>query len=83
MRKTPHLANWSTICKDKKKGGLDIKDLSTINKALLGKWCWRFTFERDMLWKKLIDGKFEEKPREWCSQAWFEMSRNIADIWPT
>ena len=77
MRKTPHLANWSMICKDKKKGGLDIKDLSTINKALLGKWCWRFTFERDMLWKKLIDGKFEEEPREWCSQAWFEMSRNF------
>ena len=47
--KKPHLVNWLEICKDKNRRGLGIKDLSTINKALLGKWCWRFTLERDML----------------------------------
>lgn len=61
LEKKPHLVNWSTICKDKKRGSLGIKDLSTINIALLGKWCWRFTLKRDMLWRKLILGKFVEE----------------------
>ena len=67
MDKKPHLVNWLTICKDKKRGGLGIKDLSTINKAPLDKWCWRFTSERDMLWRKLISGKFGEELGGWCS----------------
>ena len=36
-RKT-HLVKWMVVCSDKRKGGLDIKCLSTLNRALLGKW---------------------------------------------
>ena len=34
----PHLVTWSIVGLDKKDGGLDIRKLSTLNKALLGKW---------------------------------------------
>ena len=34
-----HLVNWSIICMDKWKVGLSIRNLSFLNKALLGKWC--------------------------------------------
>ena len=34
----PHLVNWSVCCMEKLKGGLGIKNLSILNKALLGKW---------------------------------------------
>ena len=40
-----HLVKWSTVCKSKEKGGLGIRSLSNLNKALLGKWIWRFAFE--------------------------------------
>ena len=39
MDKKTHLVNRLAIYKDKKRGGLGFKDLSSINKALLGKWC--------------------------------------------
>ena len=43
----PHLVNWSIVCMEKKDGGLGIRNLSRLNRALLGKWCWRFASEQD------------------------------------
>ena len=28
------------------------------NEALLGKWLWRFAFERDALWRQVIEVKY-------------------------
>ena len=38
LEQKPHLVRWSTVCLDKCKGGLGVKSLATLNKALLGKW---------------------------------------------
>ena len=38
----PHLVNWLILFLSKKDGGLGIRNLTTLNKALFGKWCWRF-----------------------------------------
>ena len=51
---------------EKLKGGLGIKNLSILNKALLGKWSWRFVSERNLLWKRLIVGKYEQGG--WCTK---------------
>ncbi|RVX16269.1 Transcription factor SRM1 [Vitis vinifera] len=46
--------------------GLGIRDLSILNEALLGKWSWRFSSERDPLWKWVIVGKTRGG---WCSKV--------------
>ena len=34
----PLLVKWSMVCLDKRSGGLGVKNLSSLNKALLSKW---------------------------------------------
>jgi hypothetical protein len=31
---------WKVVCKDKKKGGLGVRDLEVMNTSLLLKWRW-------------------------------------------
>ena len=37
LEKKPHLVKWSIVCLDKKRGGLGVRCLSKLNRALLGK----------------------------------------------
>ena len=64
----PHLVNWAVVCLEKQNGGLGIKNLSVLNKALLGKWSWRFVCERNPLWKWVIVGKYGQQEGGWCSK---------------
>lgn len=43
---------WSIVQLDKKKGGLRIKNLHPLNKALVSKQSWRFTTKQESLWKQ-------------------------------
>ena len=49
LDKKPHLVKWSTVCSKKTDGGLSVKGLSKMNKALLCKWIWHFANEKDSL----------------------------------
>uniref|UniRef100_A0A2N9FLS3 Reverse transcriptase domain-containing protein n=1 Tax=Fagus sylvatica TaxID=28930 RepID=A0A2N9FLS3_FAGSY len=48
------LVKWDTICSPIDKGGLGIRLLVPLNRALLGKWLWRFVVEGDRLWRRVV-----------------------------
>ena len=52
--------NWSL-------GGLAIQNLRYFNEALLGKWLWRFGYEREALWRRVIKVKYGVEEGDWCS----------------
>ncbi|RVW97629.1 hypothetical protein CK203_027994 [Vitis vinifera] len=51
-----------------KDGRLWVKCLSTLNKALLYKWSWRFANEKEAFWNQVIKGKYGKERGGWCSQ---------------
>ena len=66
-----HLINWKVMCTQKEKGGLGIRRMGPLNKALLGKWIWRFAVEKEVLWKKVIGVKHGLEDGGWKSkEAW-------------
>lgn len=51
---------WEDLCKPEAKGGVGVKNFSIFNKALLGKWIWRFLTEQNSLWRRVIKSRFGE-----------------------
>uniref|UniRef100_A0A2N9HT73 Reverse transcriptase domain-containing protein n=1 Tax=Fagus sylvatica TaxID=28930 RepID=A0A2N9HT73_FAGSY len=62
-----HLVNWAQVCQPIHLGGLGIRYLQIFNKALLGKWLWRFGNEREALWRLVIVAKYGEQHGGWSS----------------
>ncbi|RVX03442.1 hypothetical protein CK203_019816 [Vitis vinifera] len=50
------------------KGGLCIRKIDLLNKALLGKWIWRFASEKDNLWKRVIGVKYGQEGFGWRTE---------------
>ena len=57
-----HLVGWDKVCAHSKNGGLGVRKLTTFNKALLGKWLWRFGIKETRLWRRIVALKFG---KEW------------------
>ena len=55
-----HLVGWDKVCAPIANSGLGIRKLTTFNKALLGKWFWRFGKEEDRLWRRVVASKYRE-----------------------
>jgi hypothetical protein len=53
-----HLVSWSKVCIPISEEGLGIRNFLMFNRALLGKWLWRFGIERDAWWRVAVDSKF-------------------------
>ena len=51
-----------------KNGELGIRKLTTFNKALLGKWLWRFGIGGTKLWRRVVALNFGEEWGEWTSK---------------
>ena len=52
----------------KRQRGLGLRSLTLFNKALLGKWSWRFTTNSNCTWKKVIVSKFGVEDLGWWSK---------------
>ena len=68
LGRRPHLVRWAIVCLDKRKGGLGVKSISTLNKALLCKWSWLFANKKGALWNQVIRGIYGEEQGRWCSR---------------
>lgn len=67
-----HLVKLADVKKPIKEGGLGLRPLSTLNKALLGKWIWRF-------WKNVIDCKWFNGNRH--DLSWIKNSNYGLSLW--
>ena len=65
--KKTHLVKWATVCTPLHFGGLAIRNLRSFNKALFGKWLWRFGNEQQALWRRVIGAKYGCEGGGWCS----------------
>nr|CAN82775.1 hypothetical protein VITISV_000481 [Vitis vinifera] len=65
LERKVHLIKWEVVCTQKEKGGLGIRKIDPLNKALLGKWQWRFAVEKDNLWKLVIGVKYGQEEFGW------------------
>ncbi|KAM7490623.1 hypothetical protein LguiA_033544 [Lonicera macranthoides] len=65
--KKDHLVNWEVVSRSKIDGGLGVGNLIKRNKALLGKWLWRFPLESNSLWHAIIASKYGSHPNGWDS----------------
>ena len=46
-----------TICKNKVEGGFRVKDITSFNITILGKWNWGLGTKENDLWKEIIVSK--------------------------
>ena len=85
-----HLVNWKVVCTQKENEGLGIRRMGSLNKALLGKWIWRFAVEKEVLWKKVIGVKHGLEDGGWKSKeargpfgvgVWKEILKEMGWCW--
>ncbi|RVX04357.1 putative ribonuclease H protein [Vitis vinifera] len=65
MERKAHLVNWERVCMGKEKGGLGLRKLIPLNKALLGKWVWRFANAKEEMWKRVLVAKYGQEEFGW------------------
>ena len=68
LERKAHFINWDVVCYEKRQGGLGLRNLTLLNKALHGKWIWKFTLNRDCIWKTVISSKYGLDGLGWCSR---------------
>lgn len=61
------MVGWNEVCGLVSQGGLGIWTVKLMNKALLGKWLWRFNSEKLHLWHKVIVAKYGVTDMGWES----------------
>ncbi|GMI86725.1 hypothetical protein HRI_002341800 [Hibiscus trionum] len=77
-----HWVDWKSACLPTSLGGLGIRNISVQNRFLLSKWIWKFSNERNSLWKKVICAKYNidrhsMEPGDHCSASYSWLWKGI------
>ncbi|CAI0409584.1 unnamed protein product [Linum tenue] len=84
------LVRWEVCKASRNNGGLGIIDLASFNSALLAKWAWRFSADRDSWWKSLISIKYPNSLSSWqpgrihggySKSVWSNICRDFDKFW--
>ena len=68
---------WEAVCMPKEEGGLGVKDITSFNVALMGKWKWELFQSQGELWVRLLNSKYggwrglSEHPRPAKESIWW------------
>uniref|UniRef100_A0A2N9IF49 CCHC-type domain-containing protein n=1 Tax=Fagus sylvatica TaxID=28930 RepID=A0A2N9IF49_FAGSY len=62
----PHIRDLVQILRF---GGLAVRDIRCFNKALLGKWLWRYGLDQEALWRSVVEAKYGSLWGGWCSKS--------------
>lgn len=77
---------WKIVCKNKEYGGLGIKEIESLNKALLGMLKWRLGREEEGLWCDIINSKYGSWRSLEClgsnkrESRWWRYLRSLCEI---
>ncbi|RVW92430.1 hypothetical protein CK203_042701 [Vitis vinifera] len=77
---------WGPYPLNKDKGGLGLRKLAMLNKALLDKWIWRYACDKDNLWKQVIKAKYGQEGLGWRPKKANGVGNTIrfwTDVWCT
>jgi hypothetical protein len=76
---TYHLVAWNKVCSPIAHGGLGIRPPHLFNRALLGKWLWRFGREDNRLWKQVVVAKYGVEGGGWITKP--SRDRHGCGLW--
>ena len=62
-----HPVAWDKVCSPIPQGGLGVRHLIPFNRALLGKWLWRYGLEEMHLWGRVLVAKYGVGRGGWFS----------------
>eukprot|EP01018_Ginkgo_biloba_P033943 Gb_40904 [translate_table: standard] len=62
------LMAWEKFCLEKKVGGIGLRNLKDMNKALIGKLGWKLVTMESSVWTRILRAKYLGSPQEFLSQ---------------
>lgn len=72
-----HWLSWKKLCKSKSEGGLGFRDLSSFNRALVAKQCWRLVSSPNSLVSQVLQANYYRR----CSFMDSKIGNKPSFIW--